>query len=176
MNNRGLATPVDADDHSRGPATAPVTLVEYGDYECPYCGQAYAVLEDLVDRAGDRMRFVFRHFPLVDLHPHAGPAALAAEAAADADQFWVMHEMLYNHQDRLTEDDLVVYAERLGLPDAGAIGYRARDHRERVERDLASGEASGVPGTPALFLNGRLHRGPVDLDSLTEAVRTAPVG
>lgn len=176
MNSSGLASPVDAVDHSRGPAGAPVTLVEYGDYQCPHCGQAYAVLENLVDRVGDRMRFVFRHFPLVDVHPHAGPAALAAEAAADAGQFWVMHELLYSHQDRLTEDDLALYAQRLGLPDAGAIGYRAREHRERVERDLASGEASGVAGTPALFLNGLPYRGPVDLDSLTEAVRTTPAG
>ena len=176
MDGPELASPVDTVDHSRGPADAPVTLVEYGDYECPHCGRAYAVLEDLVDRVGDGMRFVFRHFPLVDIHPHAMPAALAAEAAADARQFWVMHELLYSNQDRLAEDDLLRYARLLGLHDAGAIGYRAREHRERVKRDLAGGEASGVAGTPALFLNGRRYRGPVDLDSLTEAVRTAPAG
>ncbi|GAA2552474.1 DsbA family protein [Pseudonocardia hydrocarbonoxydans] len=176
MNVPGLASPVDALDHSRGPARAPVTLVEYGDYQCRHCWRAHGVLEDLVDRVGDGMRFVFRHFPLVDLHPHAWPAALAAEAAADADRFWVMHALLFSHQDRLAEGDLAGYARRLGLRDAGAIGYRAREHHERVKRDLASGEASGVAGTPVLFLNGRRYRGPVDLDSLTEAVRDTPTG
>lgn len=173
MTNPALASPVDAQDHSLGPATAGVTLVEYGDYECAYCGQAYAVLERLVDRMGPRLRFVFRHFPLVDLHPHALPAALAAEAAADADRFWVMHEILYTNQRRLTEEDLATYARELGLPDAGAIGHRARAHGDRVERDLHSGQAAGVPGTPTLFLDGRMYDGPVELDALTAAVTAA---
>jgi protein-disulfide isomerase len=168
---RALSAPVTDADHTQGPDTAPVTLVEYGDYQCPYTGRAFSVVEELQDRFGDHLRFVYRHFPLVDQHPRAMPAALAAEAASDRDAgtFWVMHNLLMTHQDRLSDEDLAGYAERLGMASAGAIGEGSRRHIARVERDLHSGQASGVLGTPTFFINGVLFEGDPDFDSLSAA-------
>lgn len=159
-------------DHVQGPAGAPLTLVEYGDYACPDSGRAFGVVERLQLHFGDRMRFAFRHFPLVDAHPRAMPAALLAEAAADAGAFWGMHALLFTHQERLEDTDLARYAEQFGLPGAG--GTRA--HHERVERDMDSGKAGGVPGTPAFFINGVLHRGGFDFVALGTALRRASDG
>ncbi|MEV6931287.1 thioredoxin domain-containing protein [Dactylosporangium sp. NPDC051485] len=155
-----------SDDHVQGRSGADLTLVEYGDYECPGTGRAFGVVERLQLAFGQRLRFAFRHFPLVDEYPRAMPAALLAEAAADAGAFWGMHALLLAHQDRLEDVDLARYAEQFGLPDAG--GTRA--HHERVERDMDSGKANGVDGTPAFFINGARHHGGLEFDVLSEAL------
>jgi protein-disulfide isomerase len=164
-----LSQPPTGDDHVQGPARAPLTLVEYGDYACPASGRAFGVVERLQLHFGDRLRFAFRHYPLVDIHPRAMPAALLAEAAAAAGAFWGMHALLFTHQDRLEDEDLARYAEQFGLPDTGST----RENYERVERDLASGRDSGVPGTPAFYLNGVLHQGGLDAASLQGALQEA---
>jgi Na+/H+ antiporter NhaA len=170
-----LAEDVDpARDHVRGPDSAPVTLVEYGDYECPYCGQAEEVVRALLEEFGDDLRYVWRHLPLNDVHPHAQMAAEAAEAAGAQGNFWGMHDKLLANQDALTEGDLERYAEELGLDvERFADELRRRRHSERVAEDVASADASGVAGTPSFFVNGRRHQGAYDVDTLTAAVRAA---
>jgi Na+/H+ antiporter NhaA len=169
-----LGAPVDPDrDHIRGPARAPVTIVEYGDFECPYCGQAEPVVRELLAGHGD-VRYVWRHLPLTDVHPHAQLAAEAAEAAADQGAFWPMHDLLLNHQDALLLPDLLRYAAEAGL-DADRFGdyLTRRAGAPRVAEDVDSADLSGVSGTPTFFINGRRHYGSYDIDALTEAVRTA---
>ncbi len=160
-------------DHVRGPLEAPVTLVEYGDLECPYCGQAEPVVRELLRDFGD-VRYVWRHLPLSDVHPRAQLAAEAAEAAADQGAFWEMHDLLLEHQDRLGPSDLVRYAEQLGL-DVERFTNHLQDHAgaARVAEDVDSADLSGVSGTPTFFINGRRHYGAYDIDTLTKAVRTA---
>ncbi len=165
-----LAAPVDADDHVVGPPDAPVTLVVYGDYECPYTLLLMPVVTGLLSHFGDRMRFVFRHFPL-DKHPHAALAAEAAESAAAQGRFWDMHDALFAAQDALEPDDLVRYAADLGLDVARfRADLEAHSHRPRVERDLESGRRSGVGGTPTEFLNGALYAGEDRRTDLTRAI------
>jgi len=167
-----LDPPVDPTrDHVRGADGARVSLVEYGDFECPYCGAAYAVLKQLERRLGGRLRLVFRHFPLTHVHPHALAAAEAAEAAGEQGRFWDMHDRLFEHQRQLEHADLL----RLRPGDRsrrGALrrGTRARSGRERVEADVASGVRSGVEGTPALYIDGVRYDGFYDVESLEEAV------
>jgi protein-disulfide isomerase len=160
-------------DHIRGPLAAPVTLVEYGDFECPYCGQAEPVVRELLRDFGD-VRYVWRHLPLSDVHPHARLAAEAAEAAADQGAFWEMHDLLLDHQDLLGFGDLVRYAEQLGL-DVERFTNQLQDHAgaARVADDVDSADLSGVSGTPTFFINGRRHYGAYDIDTLTTEVRTA---
>ena len=169
-----LAYDVDpARDHIRGPLDAPVTVVEYGDFECPYCGQAEPEVRELLRDFSD-VRYVWRHLPLSDVHVHAGPAAEAAEAAAAQDAFWPMHDLLLAHQDALEPADLVRYAERLGLDVerfAGDLGSRRA--AERIAEDVEGADLSGVTGTPTFFINGRRHYGPYDIASLSAAIRTA---
>src|SRR6266545_4806012 len=170
-----LDSPVDPDrDHSRGPDDAPVTLVEYGDFECPYCGRAEPVLRELLADFGDELRFVFRHLPLADVHPRASLAAEAAEAAGAQGKFWEMHDLLFAHQDALAPLDLVRYAEELGL-DVGRVRgeLRRRAYAPRVAEDVSSADASGVSGTPTFFVNGKRHHGAYDEASLAAAVRSA---
>jgi Na+/H+ antiporter NhaA len=172
-----LAVDVDpARDHIRGPDDAPVTLLEYGDYECPYCGQAEGVIRELLASFGDDLRYVWRHLPLNDVHPHAQLAAEAAEAAGAQGRFWAMHDTLLAHQDALRPLDLVRYAEQLGL-DVPRFWdeLRRRVYAPRVAEDVASADASGVSGTPTFFINSRRHYGPYDLETLTEAVQAAAV-
>jgi Na+/H+ antiporter NhaA/predicted DsbA family dithiol-disulfide isomerase len=169
-----LAVPVDEDlDHIRGPRDAPVTLVEYGDFECPYCGQAEQIVRDLLADYGD-VRYVWRHLPLTDVHPHAQLAAEAAEAAGAQGKFWEMHDLLLEHQDALRPKDLVRYAEELGL-DVERFKDDLRTHKWgwRVARDVESAELSGVSGTPTFFVNGRRHQGAYDETSLANAVKAA---
>ena len=170
----GGLEPVRARDHVRGPEDAPVTLVKYGDYECPYCGELHPVLNELQEKMGERVRFVFRHFPLDSAHPRARGAALAAEAAASQGRFWEMHDLLYENQDELGEEDLSRYAATLGL-DLGRFeeDLANDDHAWRIEEDRLGGDRAGVGGTPALFLNGVRYRGPMDLDGLLAAVEDA---
>jgi Na+/H+ antiporter NhaA len=160
-------------DHVRGPIDVPVTLVEYGDFECQYCGQAEPVVRELLRDFGD-VRYVWRHLPLNDVHPHAQLAAEASEAAADQGAFWEMHDLLLNHQDRLRPGDLVSYAEQLGL-DAERFTDRLRDHADaaRVAEDVDSADLSGVSGTPTFFVNGRRHYGAYDIATLSAAARAA---
>jgi Na+/H+ antiporter NhaA/predicted DsbA family dithiol-disulfide isomerase len=169
-----LGAPVDPGrDHIRGPDRAIVTIVEYGDFECPYCGQAEPVLRELLAGHGD-VRYVWRHLPLTDVHPHAQLAAEASEAAADQGAFWPMHDLLLRHQDALLMPDLVRYAGETGIDPAR---FRARLARRadaaRIAEDVDSADLSGVSGTPTFFINGRRHYGSYDTTALTEAVRAA---
>jgi Na+/H+ antiporter NhaA len=170
-----LSDDVDPDrDHIRGSEEAPVTLLEYGDYECPYCGQAEVVIRELLVSFGDDLRYVWRHLPLNDVHPNAQMAAEAAEAAAAQGAFWEMNDKLLQHQDELTAFDLRRYAEDLGL-DIGRFWdeLRRREYAPRVAEDVATADASGVAGTPTFFINGRRHQGAYDVATLSAAVRAA---
>jgi Na+/H+ antiporter NhaA len=169
-----LVVPVDdARDHLRGPAKAPVTVVEYGDFECPYCGQAEPAVRSLLRDFGD-VRYVWRHLPLTDVHPHAQMAAEAAEAAAAQGAFWEMHDLLLDHQDALTAKDLIRYAGSLGLDvERFTADLRAQAGAARVSEDLDSADLSGVSGTPTFFVNGRRHYGAYDIESLSKAVKLA---
>jgi Na+/H+ antiporter NhaA len=169
-----LAAPVDPErDHIRGAADAPVTVVEYGDFECPYCGQAEPIVRELLADFGD-VRYVWRHLPLHDVHPTAQLAAEAAEAAAAQGMFWEMHDLLFDHQDELRLRDLIRHAETLGL-DMERFRADLRRHlgAARVAEDLDSADLSGVTGTPTFFVNGRRHHGAYDIDTLSAAVRAA---
>jgi protein-disulfide isomerase len=160
-------------DHIRGPLEAPVTIVEYGDFECPYCGQAEPVLRELLRDFAD-VRYVWRHLPLTDVHPHAQLAAEAAEAAAAQGAFWEMHDLLLDHQDALQGDDLLRYAEQLGLDvERFANDLRERTGAVRVADDVDSADLSGVSGTPTFFINGRRHYAAYDIATLSAAVRAA---
>jgi protein-disulfide isomerase len=160
-------------DHVRGPADAPVTVVEYGDFECPYCGQAEPVVRELLRDFTD-VRYVWRHLPLNDVHPRAQLAAEASEAAAEQDAFWEMHDLLLDHQDALRPSDLIGYAEQLGL-DVERFTNDLRTHAgaARVADDVDSADLSGVSGTPTFFVNGRRHFGAYDIATLSAAVRAA---
>jgi Na+:H+ antiporter, NhaA family len=167
-----LVPPVDpARDHVRGAPDAPVTLVEYGDFQCPYCGDAYPVVRDLLERFGDRLRFVFRHMPLPDLHPRAQAAAEAAEAAGAQGRFWEMHDRLFTHQLELSDAGLRSHAEAVGL-DVERFERERREgtHAARVEADYASGVRSGIPSTPRFFVNGVVHVGSPSRAELAEAI------
>jgi Na+/H+ antiporter NhaA len=160
-------------DHLRGPLVAPVTVVEYGDFECPYCGMAEPVVRELLRGFGD-VRYVWRHLPLNDVHPHAQLAAEAAEAAGEQNSFWEMHDLLFTHQEALGPDDLIGYAEQLGL-DVERFTDELREHAgaARVAEDVDSADLSGVSGTPTFFINGKRHYGAYDIATLSAAVRAA---
>ena len=161
-------------DHIRGPEDALVTLVEYGDFECPYCGQAESSIRELLASHGDDVRYVWRHLPLNDVHPSAQLAAEASEAAAAQGKFWEMHDILLAHQGELTPRDLTRYAQQLGLDvDRFRDELHRREYAQRVSEDVASADESGVSGTPTFFINGRRHYGVYDLDTLTAAVGAA---
>src|ERR1700730_4102488 len=153
-----LAPLVSQRDHQLGPETAPVTLVEYGDYECPYCGEAYPIVKEIQRRLGDRLRFVFRNFPLAQSHPHAEHAAEAAEAAAAQEKFWEMHDYLFEHQQALDDAHLVQYAAALHLDKEMFVREMTEHvHTNRVHEDFMSGVRSGVNGTPTFFTIGQSH-------------------
>jgi Na+/H+ antiporter NhaA len=170
-----LARDVDPErDHVRGPDDALVTLVEYGDFECPYCGQAEGVIRELLASFGDEVRYVWRHLPLNDVHPNAQAAAEASEAAAAQGRFWEMHDTLLGHQGDLLPNDLEDYAQQLGLDSERMMeDVRRREYAPRVSEDVASADESGVSGTPTFFVNGRRHYGAYDISTLTETVRAA---
>jgi protein-disulfide isomerase len=166
-----LTLPVGSRDHVRGPASAPVTLVEYGDFECPQCGAARPIIERVADTFGDRLQFVFRHFPLTNSHPNAQRAAEAAEWAASLRAFWPMHDALYQAQKNLSERRILELAAGLGL--AGAElqrAWAAHTFIPRVKEDFASGLKSGVTGTPSFFINGVRHEGGWDEVALSHAI------
>jgi len=170
-----LAEDVDPErDHIRGAADAPVTLVEYGDFECPYCGQAESAIRELLADWGDELRYIFRHLPLSDVHPWAQLAAEAAEAAGAQGTFWEMYDLLLAHQGELTPRHLHGYALQLGLDvERFAEELRRHTHAARVSEDVASADSSGVSGTPSFFINGRRHAGVYDVATLSAAVRAA---
>jgi Na+/H+ antiporter NhaA len=170
-----LAVPVDPDtDHVRGPEDAPVTLVEYGDFECPYCGQAEPIVRELLAKFHTDVRYVWRHLPLSDVHPRAQIAAEAAEAAANQGAFWEMHDLLLAHQDALRPPDLMSYAEQLGLDrDRFRDDLQSHANTTRIYDDVDSADLSGVSGTPTFFINGRRHYGAYDVDTLSAEVRAA---
>ncbi len=169
-----LRLPVGARDHIRGPEKAPLTLVEYGDYQCPFCGEAAPIVDEVQRRLGDRLRFVFRNFPLTEMHPYAEHAAEAAEAAAEHGKFWEMHDLLYANQEALQDTHLVAYGASLGIK-TNEIQRALEGHAymERIREDFMSGVRSGVNGTPTFFINGMRHDGPFDLDSLLDALAGA---
>jgi protein-disulfide isomerase len=170
-----LTMPVSEDrDHIQGPTDAAVTLIEYGDYECPYCGAAYPIVKEVQARMGERLRFVFRNFPITTAHPHAEQAAEAAEAAAVQGSFWEMHDLLYENQKRLENEDLRGYAEQLGL-DVGHFDTELSEHvhADRVHDDFLSGVRSGVNGTPTFYINGSRHDDSYDEESLVAALERA---
>jgi protein-disulfide isomerase len=173
-----LKVPVSADDHAEGPESAPVTLVEYGDYECPHCGHAHTIVKRLQKRFGKRLRFVFRNFPLTQAHPNAEAAAETAEFAAAHGKFWEMHDLLFENQERLNPGLLMELATRIGLS-APALSMALDEglFAERVRSDFSGGVRSGVNGTPTFFLNGERYDGswefPELLLTLDQAVETS---
>jgi protein-disulfide isomerase len=171
-----LTPPVSPRDHAQGPSRGAVTLVEYGDFECPHCGAAHPVVKQVQQAMGTKLRLVYRHFPLTRIHPHAQRAAEMAEAAAQHGKFWPMHDLLFENQDALDDQNLVAYAASLGIdPQWAAAALADGRFQRRVRDDFASGVRSGVNGTPTFFINGQRYDGPWNtlLDSLTEATITA---
>ena len=176
-----LIPPVGADDHVRGPADAPITLVEYGDYECPHCGLAHVVLKQVFEDLGDEVRFVFRNFPIAEVHSHAWSAAEAAESVAargGEEAFWTMHDLMFENRDALQPDELIEYAAAAGVdPVALADDLATAAQRQRVQRDVNSGMRSGVRDTPAFFVNGRRFEGDwTDPAALSDALQDGARG
>jgi protein-disulfide isomerase len=171
FSSPGLAIAVGTRDHIRGALDAPVTLVEYGDYECPYCASIHVVIAELLRRSENGVRFVFRHFPVNDLHRHAYSAAEIAEAAAQQQRFWEMHDALFAHHAALEERHLIDYAVAVGLDlPPVRLALTTHSHAGHVREDFVSGVHSGVNGTPALFINDLRYDGPIDINSLWSAI------
>ena len=169
-----LTPPVGERDHAQGSASAPVTLVEYGDYECPHCGRASPILKAVQKRLGKKLRLVFRNFPLRQMHPNAENAAEAAETAAVQGKFWQMHDALFENQDALAIEDLVSYAAEAEIdPQRFSVELEAHTHAPRVQEDFLSGVRSGVNGTPTFFLNGTRYDGSWEEDDLVAAIEVA---
>ena len=167
-----LTVPVTAEDYAQGDANAKCTLVEYGDYECPYCGEAYPIVKQLQKHFGKDLRFVFRNFPLTEIHPYAEHAAETAEFAGANGKFWEMHDLLYQTQDNLKDKALDGDATKLGLSaDQLNEALEAGTYRDRVRADFSGGVTSGVNGTPTFYLNGQRHNGSFDYDTLAAAVQ-----
>ncbi|GAC1425097.1 MAG: hypothetical protein NVS4B11_36250 [Ktedonobacteraceae bacterium] len=177
-NNVQLATPVDERrDHAKGPSNAPVTLVEYGDFECPDCGAVYPTINELEKRMGNHLRFVYRYYPLVESHPHAEHAAEVAEAAAAQGKFWEMYDKLYQNQRHLSDNNLMQYAESIGL-DTKLLDREMQNgtYTKRIEDDLDSGDQSGLAGTPTFYINGKYYDGVYNVDAFQEALEQAANG
>jgi protein-disulfide isomerase len=171
-----LTPPATERDHALGPAGARVTLVEYGDFECPHCGAIHPLIQAARKAFGGNLRFVFRHFPLRSSHPHALAAAKAAEAAGEQGRFWEMYDRLFRHQTALEDEDLLEHARKikLDLPRfERELGARAPEIR--IREDLASAAQSGAKGTPSLFINGELYQGPLEREDLFAALARAAV-
>jgi protein-disulfide isomerase len=169
-----LTPPLSAEDHCDGPSGAELELVMYGDFQCPYCTAAYPIVKRIRDQLAGRLLFAFRHFPLRDIHPDAQRAAEAAEASAAQGAFWEMHDTLYEAGGALARDDLISYASDLGLEvERFAAELDSSAHAPRVQRDVDSGLASGVTGTPGFFVGGRPHIGSFDAASLIAALEAS---
>jgi protein-disulfide isomerase len=174
-NGHHLTVPVSERDHIAGSLDAPIVLVEYGDYECPFCGAAHFSVKEVQRRLGPDLAFVFRNFPIVGAHPHALRAAEAAEAAGAQGRFWPMHDRLFEHQHLLDDESLVRHAVAVGVEDMERFVRELAEHRylPRIREDLASGARSGVNGTPTFFINGVRHDGGYDVASLMQALLAA---
>jgi protein-disulfide isomerase len=169
-----LTLPVGPRDHILGPSTAPVTLVEYGDFECSHCGHAHSVVKTLLKHLGRQLRFAYRHFPLATAHPRAEPAAEAAEAAGAQGKFWPMHDTLFEHQEALEDEDLLLYGTDLGLDVPNFVSDLINGvYAPKVREDFMSGVRSGVNGTPSFFINGVRHDDSYDFDVLLAAIVSA---
>ncbi|HEY1922664.1 MAG TPA: thioredoxin domain-containing protein [Tepidisphaeraceae bacterium] len=166
-----LKVPVTSDDHVQGDERAPIILVEYGDYECPHCGHAYPIVKRVQKHFGDRLLFIFRNFPLHEIHPNAENAAEAAEFAAAHERFWEMHDQIFENQSELGLPLLLELAKnlRLSVPDL-KNSLTARQYASRVRNDFLGGVRSGVNGTPTFFINGDRHDGPFEFEDLVEAI------
>jgi protein-disulfide isomerase len=171
MNLGILKPPMGDRDHIKGLRTAPLELLEYGDFECPHCGRASVVVNQLTDELGDRLQFSFRHFPLAKMHPHARKAAMASEAAAAQGKFWEMHDLLFANAGKLEIEHLLEYAAQLQL-DVGRFQTELTidTYAPRVQEDVSSGVRSGVNGTPTFFINGVRHNGGYTIESLKEGL------
>ena len=170
------ALPMPARDHIQGSVDAPIMLLEYGDYECPYCGEAYGVVKEIQERMGSRLCFSYRNFPLSNVHPHAEHAAEAAESAGEQGRFWEMHDLLYENQNALEDDDLAQYASALGLDARRLIReVQAEAHASRIREDFRSGARNGVNGTPSFFINGLRYDGTAGVEELYAALTGEPV-
>ncbi len=172
-NVRKLIVPVSIGlDHIRGSVNAPVTIVEYGDFECPYTGMAYPIVKEIIKQFGDKIYFVYRNFPLNDIHPHAQHAAEAAEAAAAQDKFWQMHDYLFEHQKALDDNHLLEYAQKVGLNvDRFKKEMSGHVYAPLINKSLKSGIDSGVEGTPTFFVSGERYEGSWDLDTLSSFLK-----
>ena len=165
------ALPTPNRDHIQGPIDAPIVLLEYGDYECPYCGEAYPIVKAIQKRLGNRLCFAFRNFPLSNAHPHAQHAAEAAEGAGARNRFWEMHDLLYENQDALDDEDLAEYASTIGLNAERLMKeVRAGAYAARVRQDFQIGARQGVNGTPSFFINGVRYDGSYDIGDLLAAL------
>ena len=168
-----LKVPVTPEDHIQGDPDAELTLLEYGDYECPHCGRAYGIVKQVQKHFGRRLRFVFRNFPLAQIHPHAQTAAETAEFAGAHGRFWEMHDLIFENQDRLGQPLLFALTEQLGLDAQGLRdALTAGEFEPRVRRDFLSGVRSGVNGTPTFFIGGQRHDGPWEFEDLVAAIET----
>ncbi len=168
-----LTQPVSARDHAQGAVDAPLTLVEYGDYQCPYCGAAYPVVKELQKKLGKKLRFVFRNFPLTQLHPYALVAAEAAEAAALQGKFWEMHDLIYEQQPSLEPEIIPVWVKKVGLDlKKFANDLKQGGISKRIKEDRQSGIRSGVNGTPSFYINAIRYDGPPDFDSVLEVLES----
>ena len=173
-DDNSLSEPVGPEDHVQGPDNAPVTLLEYGDYQCSYCGDLYPVLKEVQKQVGKSLRFVFRNFPITSIHPQAFIAAEAAEAAAGQGRFWQMHDKLYENQFDLSAESIAIYAEQVGL-DMERFVREVNDqtYAKRIRQDFQGGVMSGVNGTPSLFINGERYDGDRDARSIVAALKAA---
>ena len=166
-----LRPPVNNNDHMKGDPKAPATLVEYGDFQCPHCAASYPVLKEIEKLLDDRLLFVYRHFPLSNIHPMAFPAAIAAEAAGRQGKFWAMHDLIFDNQDMLMSNDVLIFARQLRLRMSKfKIDLLDKSLSLKVESDFESGVRSGVNGTPSFFVNGTKHNGPSDFTSLLAVI------
>jgi protein-disulfide isomerase len=175
--SRVLIPPIGEQDHRIGPRDAPLQLVEFGDFECPFCGEAFPVVKQILGIHGAELLFVFRHFPLVNQHPHALRAAEAAEAAGRQGLFWEMHDLLFENQSRLEDDDIRRYAGAAGCElDRFEMDWHSEEVRERVRVDGENGVRSGVLGTPTFFVNGVLREGILSFEEITAALSEVRTG
>jgi protein-disulfide isomerase len=176
-SNQITTLPMPDRDRIQGPTEAPIKLVEYGDYECPYCGQAYPVIKEIQERLARRLCFAFRNFPLTSAHPHAEHAAEAAEAAHEQGRFWEMHDLLYENQEALGDEDLMQYALDLGLDSRRLLSeIQVQAYETRIREDFYSGARNGVNGTPTFFVNGVRYDGNVNVEDLLGALTGKPIG
>ncbi len=171
QNRYPLTPPVSEMDHCQGSKDALVTLVEYGDYQCPYCGQAYPIVKKLQEEFGDKLEFVFRNFPLTEIHEYSFHAAESSEIADEYGKFWEMHDMLYQNQDNLQDDNLIMMASKLGIDsEEFSKKLQAEEKAKKVKDDFMSGVESGVNGTPSFYINGYKYEGPWDYENLKSAI------